>query len=648
MPIARNRFLSHTLIGYIAFAGFASLLLLFLWFTFMGKKTLMDIEKEKAQLVGSLFAQKIGLNLYLGFDNKIEKILHQLVTQPDIEAAELTIDHRKPLVVGTVDPDNTFHIVLPVYDPQHYKILAKLNLYYSSRHYRTLLANLRRMLFIYLSVSGTLYLALLFLIREKLRPLRILAERLSGYRAGDELDIVTDTPYVELRQIESAVAKMHKKVSQYIRLQREMNSILAEKVAEKTREIQHQLYTDSLTGLPNRQALSRDLDETSEGLLILLNIDDFAEINDLYGPDKGDEILKSLAGKLQSLRIGEVYRTSGDEFVILHPDPVTFNEAGRLISRLRQQIETEKFDIEEGQIDLRVTIGATFHAPLRIVHADMAYKTAKKRRLPFEFFSEHWNLEESFRENLHWIGELKSALNEGRLRTYAQPIYDVRHGRIKGYEMLMRLIDRQGRVNPPARFLSLARKSHYYPRMTRSVIEQSCSFFSRHGEWSFSINLSVEDILNKQTVQFIKQCLLYYDVAPRVIFEILESENIEYFPEVDYFIQDVKKLGAKVAIDDFGSGYSNFSYLANLNVDFIKIDGSLIKEIDIDHHARSIVETIVLFARKLGIETVAEFVSSRQIYETASEIGIDYVQGYYIGKPVPLEQIEKNRATPLP
>ncbi len=150
----------------------------------------------------------------------------------------------------------------------------------------------------------------------------------------------------------------------------------------------------------------------------------------------------------------------------------------------------------------------------------------------------------------------------------------------------------------------------------------------------FSINLSIEDIMDESTSKFILDLLRTSGIANRVIFELLESEGIESFEVVNSFIQDIKATGAMVAIDDFGSGYSNFVYLSELKVDIIKIDGSLIKNIDKDTQAQIIVETIIKFANQLKIKTVAEFVHSESVQKKVTEMGIDYIQGYHIGKPI--------------
>ncbi len=148
-----------------------------------------------------------------------------------------------------------------------------------------------------------------------------------------------------------------------------------------------------------------------------------------------------------------------------------------------------------------------------------------------------------------------------------------------------------------------------------------------------SINISVEDILNKDIYHFIIDKLRTSHMGSRVVFEIIESDGIENFDEVIKFINEVKKHGAKVSIDDFGTGYSNFEYLMKLKVDYIKIDGSMIKNIDTNKDSQMITQTIVEFAKKMNIQTVAEFVYSKNIFQKVVELDVDYAQGYYFGEP---------------
>jgi EAL domain-containing protein (putative c-di-GMP-specific phosphodiesterase class I) len=184
----------------------------------------------------------------------------------------------------------------------------------------------------------------------------------------------------------------------------------------------------------------------------------------------------------------------------------------------------------------------------------------------------------------------------------------------------------------PGDFLHIAKKSKLYPKLTREIFTKVTDNLSSK-KFEFSINISVDDILDKNTNKFILNCLEKNDIGSWLVFEILESEGIENYKEVTKFLRDVKSLGAKIAIDDFGSGYSNFEYLLKLDIDFLKIDGSLIKNIDVNEDMQIITSTIVEFAKKLKIKTIAEFVHNQKIYDIVKSMGFDYAQGYYIDKP---------------
>jgi len=194
------------------------------------------------------------------------------------------------------------------------------------------------------------------------------------------------------------------------------------------------------------------------------------------------------------------------------------------------------------------------------------------------------------------------------------------------------MIDEDGKIISPFFFLGIAKKTKKYFEITKIVIKQSFEMFEKSSA-EFSINITIEDILNKNITLFIFKMLERYGIGSRVVFEIVESEYIQNFEEVLDFIQKVKTYGSKIAIDDFGTGYSNFEYIIKLQVDYLKIDGSLIKNIDTDENTYLVVSTIVEFAKKLNMKTIAEFVENEEIFNKVKELGIDYSQGYYFSAP---------------
>ena len=196
----------------------------------------------------------------------------------------------------------------------------------------------------------------------------------------------------------------------------------------------------------------------------------------------------------------------------------------------------------------------------------------------------------------------------------------------------MRLIEKDGKEVSPFFFLDIAKKSRLYKDLTHIVVSQAFEKFSGTS-YEFSVNLSAEDIMIHDVSSWFFELANEYKVNNQVVIELVESEGIESFDMMDTFITNAKENGMKIAIDDFGTGYSNFEYLIKLNTDFLKIDGSLIKELDTDKKLYSVVETIVQFAKKNDIKTIGEFVASKELYDKIQELDIDYGQGFYLGKP---------------
>ena len=196
----------------------------------------------------------------------------------------------------------------------------------------------------------------------------------------------------------------------------------------------------------------------------------------------------------------------------------------------------------------------------------------------------------------------------------------------------MRLIDEEGKVISPYLFLDIAKQSKLYPQITKRVLEKAFVAINATDK-KISINITAEDILNINTKEFLFNQLQDSPKTQNIIFELVESEGIESFDEVKLFIDKIKSFGCQIAIDDFGTGYSNFEYLLKLEADIIKIDGSLIRQLDTNQNSYNVVESIVSFAKKNNIKTVAEFVATKEILEKVLQLGIDFSQGYLLGEP---------------
>ena len=237
-------------------------------------------------------------------------------------------------------------------------------------------------------------------------------------------------------------------------------------------------------------------------------------------------------------------------------------------------------------------------------------------------------------KNMETIRIIKTAIDNGKVISYFQPIVNNVTQKVEKYESLVRLVTENGQLLTPFYFLDTAKKGRYYTKITKIVLENSFAALLRVPDVAISINLSMHDIEREEITGYVEQLLTQYaSEAHRIIFELLESEDIKDFLMIKKFIQSVKAQGVKIAIDDFGTGYSNFERLLSYEPDILKIDGSIIKNIQNNQLNQHIVETMVHFAKKQNLSTVAEFVENEAIYEIVRDMGIDYSQGYYFGKP---------------
>lgn len=415
---------------------------------------------------------------------------------------------------------------------------------------------------------------------------------------------------------------------------REVNDILENRIEEKTQQLISQSFEDALTGLPNRHCLQYDLERKQVHALMILNLRNFREINDFFGTAIGDHLISQMGHWLRSFSLFP-YRLSGDEFAVLIEDPYTQEELETFASRLIHRLAEHPFNAGVENISLGVTIGIDTGPDISLAHADIALHQAKNNAGHFAFYNSDGHVEEQYKANIAITRMIHEALQDNRIICYYQPIVSTATGRIGKYEALVRMVDENGNVFLPDRFIPIAQKTLIYPQITHTVVTRACETFKNRNE-EFSINLSIRDILDPKTVDFIEETIQNSGTAHRIVFEILESEGIENFEAVHSFIRRVKALGAKIAIDDFGTGYSSIENILKLDIDYIKIDGSLIRLLGSDARRSSIIESIAKCASKLGAKTVAEFVESEELLEHIKAAGIDFAQGYYVGKPAPL------------
>lgn len=397
-----------------------------------------------------------------------------------------------------------------------------------------------------------------------------------------------------------------------------------------------EVRTDKLSGLGNRKAYEARVRQSIPSALFLVDINKFKNYNDFYGIASGDKILQMAALQLkqlcQSWDNALLYRLGGNEFgiVIEHKKGIDLEAIGL---NLLKAFHDKPIVINGIETSLSITVAVSTYVPL-LETADIALKSIKKDRVKdFVMYHEGLNLFQVIQDNITKTHELHYAFKNDRLIPHFQPIVSLISGEVEKYEALARLVMQDGEIRSIVDYLGVVKESKYYPTLTRMMVQKSFEAM-KDLPHKFSINLSSDDITDYETVAMIETILENNpQIAQRVIFEILESEAMNDYQKVVDFIQMVKGYGCQIAIDDFGSGYSNFLHILSLDIDIIKIDGSLIRHLDTSLHAVLIVETIVGFAKKAGKKIVAEFVYNEAIHDIVKELGIECAQGYYTGKP---------------
>ncbi len=407
-------------------------------------------------------------------------------------------------------------------------------------------------------------------------------------------------------------------------------------------ELKAQFLIDKTTGLSTKSKLIDDLDHIKNpkfgaNTLIYINIDGFNEISEYFGIDAGNKILSHVAKWLtQELPTTEsqLYKLDLDSFAILITKRFNVIALDEYLKKISQEIEKENFYFKETALNISFTLGASHCKKDTVKCAYLALKDAQSLKRAYKIYDKNSQHEEQFIKNIKMNQTIKDAIVEDRVVPFFQPIYNLKTNEIEKFESLIRIQNKDDGYLKPADFLDTAKKSKLYLELSLTMIKNS--FIKLQiSQFPITINISVNDITDKKVSSFIYRKLNSSNLGHLITFEILESEQIDNYIKVINFIKKVKLLGCKVAIDDFGSGYSNFEQLLKLDVDYIKIDGSLIRDINTNKNSEIMTKSIISIAKDMGIQTIAEFVSSQEILDKVRLLGVDYAQGYHIGKPTP-------------
>ncbi len=403
------------------------------------------------------------------------------------------------------------------------------------------------------------------------------------------------------------------------------------------------IFVDPLTQVYNRNYLLEisPLLNLNKYSIAMLDLDRFKLINDTYGHKTGDYILsKSSQIFKNSIRDSDILiRYGGEEFLLFINKRGTDDKGDKICERVRENINAYIFSHDNHEIRMQVSIGVHENPSMEknlqeaIKVADkmlyIAKSQGRNRTICYNEKSKNITLSKS--KNINFV---KEALEEGRVTCYYQPIYNHHNNTILKYEALVRIVDKKNNIVSPGFFLPEIKHTNIHYKLTQRILSIIFEKFKDNSK-SVSININFSDLINADIEKTIMDtCKSNPDLATRITFEILESDEIDNIPLFKEKIKLLHSLGAKVSIDDFGSGYSNFKTILDIETNFLKIDGSLVKNIDKNEKDFKVVKSIIHFAKEADIQTIAEFVHSKEIYEKLSKLNLDYMQGYYISQPL--------------
>ena len=377
-------------------------------------------------------------------------------------------------------------------------------------------------------------------------------------------------------------------------------------------------------------------------VLILVQIEEFDMLEKFHSLNIIDQIEKRFGYMLlnylpNSYNFENVYNLDNGKYALLtnfDDFEATNVQLDKYLEEFVHNVKHSRLDIDGIEYDVSVTLSYSLGKYMLYEDAKSGLDNAIKKNIEIcnaNDFSIKDQIEA--KKNLDVIKMVKKALDEYKILSYFQPIINNKTQEVEKYESLVRLIDDDSKVISPFEFLGASKRGSYYNKITTRVLENSFEIL-KSIRTELSINLSTLDIERKEMRELIYMLLENNKKdRNRLVFELLEDERVKDFSSVTGFIKKVKSMGVSIAIDDFGAGYSNFERLLEFEPDLLKIDGSLIKNIITDKYSQNIVETIVAFTKRQNIKTIAEYVENEEIFDYLNNLGVDYSQGYYFGKP---------------
>ncbi|MGO9971397.1 MAG: putative bifunctional diguanylate cyclase/phosphodiesterase [Solirubrobacteraceae bacterium] len=413
---------------------------------------------------------------------------------------------------------------------------------------------------------------------------------------------------------------------------------------------------DPLTGLLNRRKFESELDRHVErikrygpaGALMLLDLDGFKQVNDTLGHNAGDQLIISVAGALQSrLRASDLLaRIGGDEFAVLlfngDREQAT-HVAQDLIEAIRSNIALRGGERRSVTASIGITLfesaGSSMTPESALGEADLAMYDAKAAgRDGHALYADIGNGARRGKARLTWVARIEHALQHNRFALAAQPILDLRSDAIHQHELLVRMIDDRGEWIAPADFLYIAERHGFISRLDEWVAGRAIELLEASPGLVLEVNISGRSLGDRRLLEALDERLRATSADPRnLIFEVTETAAVANITHAQAFAERLREHGCSFALDDFGAGFGSFYYLKHLPFDYVKIDGEFVQHaLKVD---QLVIEAVVGIARGLGKKTVAEFVTSAETQRMVAKLGVDYAQGYHIGKPIPVTQL---------
>ena len=488
------------------------------------------------------------------------------------------------------------------------------------------------------------------------QPIREMTAALKRFVVGNQ----------HISQVKNTLPEINSLQTTINEISREMQHVEADmrhRIQDAQAQLRYQARHDALTGLVNRQELERRLQQALEDVkqhranhvFCYMDLDQFRVINDTCGHPAGDEMLRQISMILsQRIRAEDTFaRLGGDEFGLLL-SYCQVEKAIEIAVQLRQMVESFRFMHEGRLFHTGISIGIVeITADLKDVgqitrHADAACYVAKDNgRNQIHLFHPEDDVLLKRHVEMEWVMRINEAIEHNDFVLYCQGIFPMQQKEMPPfYEILIRKRDENGGIIPPAEFLPSAERFHLMNKIDRWVIQHAFMalqplFKTQHSSKPFivSINLSGMSLGDPTLLPYIKNCFSTYEISPsHVCFEVTETSAIINIDNTIKLINELKLMGTRFMLDDFGSGMSSFSYLKHLPVDFLKMDGAYVKDITTNKVDLAMAKAIQSVAESMEIQTIAEYVEDQATLDCLNEMGVAYAQGFYLNRPIPLSE----------